>query len=268
MREASAGGAAAGRSLVVAQRSKGRAGAAAGRAAGADASGTGSERSSRMRGSKGPMRVDVWSDIACPWCWLGKRHLEEAVRRLGLEGKVEVEMRSFELAPRQGASEPAKGILARKFGSAEAVEQAHRRLAAMGERAGIRYDFERALVANTFDAHRVHHLAKARGRGAQVVERLMRAYHGEGADLADHATLRRLAAEEGLDAGEVDRVLASDAYADEVRADEAEAAALGIHGVPFFVLDGRYGVSGAQPVEAFERALRTALAPRAADPAE
>jgi predicted DsbA family dithiol-disulfide isomerase len=200
------------------------------------------------------MRIDAWSDIACPWCWLGKHHLEEALRREGVHAQVE--MRSFELDPTRGATAPAREHLARKLGGHARVDAIHERLAQMGERAGIRYDFGRQQVANTFDAHRVHHLAKARGRGPQVIERFLRAYHGEGADLADHATIRRLAAEEGLDAGEVDSVLASGAYGADVRADELEARELGIHGVPFFLIDGRYALSGAQPVEAFVQALR------------
>ncbi|MEA3200146.1 MAG: hypothetical protein QOE90_1574 [Thermoplasmata archaeon] len=204
------------------------------------------------------MRVDVWSDIACPWCWLGKRNLEEAIRQAGRDD-VEVVMRSFELNPRAGPTRPAKEYLAERFGSLARVEDAHRRLEAMGERVGLRYDFARQQVANTFDAHRVHQLAKTRGLGAPVVERLMRAYHGEGADLADRATLRRLALEAGLEASDVDDVLSSEAYADAVRADEALAAELGVQGVPFFVLDGRHAISGAQPVEAFARALSASL---------
>lgn len=204
------------------------------------------------------MRVEMWSDVACPWCWLGKRHLEEAIRQAGLARDVVVDVRSFELDPRPRPTVPANEHLARRLGGAARVDAVHRRLAEMGERVGLRYDFDRALVATTFDAHRVHHLAKTRGLGPEVVERLMRARHAEGADLADHATIRRLAVEAGLDGAEVDRTLSSGAYAADVRADEAEAAALGIQGVPFFVLDGRLGVSGAQPVEVLLEALRAA----------
>lgn len=200
------------------------------------------------------VRIDVWSDIGCPWCWLGKHHLEEALRRSGIAAQVE--LRSFELNPRAGATRSARAYLLERFGSGEAIDAAHARLRSMGERAGIRYDFDRALVANTFDAHRIHHLAKTRERGAEAMERLMRAYHGEGADLADHDVLRALAAEIGLDAGEVDETLASDAFAREVREDEAAAREVGVQGVPFFVFDGRYAVSGAQPVDVLVEALR------------
>jgi predicted DsbA family dithiol-disulfide isomerase len=200
------------------------------------------------------VRIDVWSDIACPWCWLGKHHLEEALRLTGIDAMVE--LRSFELDPTAGPTRPARERLVAKFGDPARLDAAHARLTAMGERVGIRYDFAAQRLANTFDAHRVHHLAKERGRGAEVVERFMRAYHGEGADLADHATIRRLAVEAGLDGEDVDRVLAGDAYAAAVREDELTARELGIHGVPFFLVDGQYGVSGAQPVELFARALK------------
>lgn len=205
------------------------------------------------------MRIDVWSDIACPWCWLGKHHLEEALRRGGVE--AEVAMRSFELNPSPRPTIPARDYLVRRLGGAERVDAAHARLAALGERAGLRYAFDRALVANTFDAHRVHHLAQAKGRGPETIERFMRAYHGEGADLADPDTITRLAVEAGLDEADVRQVLATDAFADAVRRDEAEARAIGVQGVPFFVIDGRYGISGAQPVEAFEEALRAIQKP-------
>lgn len=204
------------------------------------------------------MRIEVWSDVACPWCWLGKHHLEEAIRRAG-HSDVEVAFRSFELQPNARAARPVREYLAERYGAdLRGIDAAHERLTRAGEAIGIAYDFKRALMVNTFDAHRIHHLAIVRGRGAEVVERLMRARQGEGADVSDHATLRALAIDAGLAADEVDRVLASDAFADDVRADEDAARKLGIHGVPFFVLDGKYALSGAQPVEAFERALAMA----------
>jgi predicted DsbA family dithiol-disulfide isomerase len=199
------------------------------------------------------VRIEVWSDIACPWCWVGKHHLEAALRGSGTD--ADVQLRSFELAPDRKGSQPAKAYLEKRLGGAERVAMAHERLSQIGERAGIHYDFERALVASTFDAHRVHHFAQTKGRGPETVERLMRAYHGEGADLSDHATIHRLAVEAGLDGAEVERVLSSDAFAKEVREDEARAIGLGIQGVPFFLIDGKYGISGAQPVEVFLRAI-------------
>lgn len=204
-----------------------------------------------------PLRVDVWSDIACPWCWLGKRHLELAIERAGARD-VEVEFHSFELQPNARESRPVKEYLVERYGSAEAVDAAHERLARAGAAVGLDYDFDAALMANTFDAHRLTHLAKERGVGARVMDRFMRARQGEGADMADRATLRRLAVEAGLDGAEVDEVLASDKYVDAVRADEHIARELGIHGVPFFIIDGKYALSGAQPIESFERAFAMA----------
>ena len=200
------------------------------------------------------VRIEVWSDIGCPWCWLGKRHLEQALEQTGTA--ADIRFRSFELDPRAGPTKSAREYLIGRFGSAAAVDAAQGRLRAMGEQAGLSYDFERARVANTFDAHRLHHFAKSQGLGDVAVERLMRAYHSEGADLADHETLRALASEIGLDAKDVEALLASDAHARDVREDEAAAHAVGVQGVPFFVFDGRYAVSGAQPVDAFVQVLR------------
>lgn len=208
------------------------------------------------------MRIDVWSDIACPWCWLGKRHLEVALERSGLA--ADVRFRAYELQPGARQSVPARDYLRARYGDDAAIDRIQARLAAMGDRVGLPYDFERQLMANTFDAHRVHKLAEDRGVGGAVLDRFMRAYHAEGADLADHATIRRLAVEAGLDAGDVDAALASDAYAAEVRRDEAEARAVGVEGVPFFVVDGTRALAGALPVEVFERALAEIAAARRA----
>ncbi|HUR70211.1 MAG TPA: DsbA family oxidoreductase [Candidatus Thermoplasmatota archaeon] len=204
------------------------------------------------------MKVDVWSDIACPWCWLGKAHLEEAARRAGVP--IEVEFHAFELQPGAQRVRPLSEYARERFGDPRALDAAHARLAAAGARVGLAYDFGRALMASTFDAHRLHALAKERGLGGPLVERLMRARQGEGADVSDHVTLRALALEAGLAAAEVDRVLASDAYADRVRADERAAVEIGVSGVPFFVFDDKLALGGAQPVEVFERALAAAAA--------
>ncbi|HET6403985.1 MAG TPA: DsbA family oxidoreductase [Candidatus Thermoplasmatota archaeon] len=205
------------------------------------------------------MRIDVWSDIACPWCWLGKRHLDLALERAGVKD-AQVQFRSFELQPNMRGTRPVREYLLERFGSAEAVDAAHERLARAGRGVGLDYDFDAALMANTFDAHRLTHLAKARGRGLEVMERFLRARQAEGADMGDHATLRRLALEAGLDGAEVDEVLAGEAFAEDVRRDEDAARELGIGGVPFFVFEGKYALSGAQPVEVFERAIAAARA--------
>lgn len=207
------------------------------------------------------MRIEMWSDVVCPFCWIGKRHLEEAVTRLGVEGEVEIVQRAFQLNPSMGSSLPLPEYLARRFGGRENAQRMIEHVKTMGQPAGLSFDFEGAVAARTFDAHRVIRGATERGVGNAVAERFMRAHFTEGADLADRATLRRLAVEAGLDAGEADRVLASDdAFADEVERDALEAHALGARGVPFFVIDRRFGVAGAQPVEAFVEALRRAKA--------
>ncbi len=210
------------------------------------------------------LRVDVWSDIACPWCYVGKRRLEAAVARMP-PGHVEVVWRSFELDPKAPRAPRAKTSyaerLAKKYRSSLAQANATiERMTKVGAGDGLFLDFGRVRPTNTFDAHRVLHLARERGVQGDVKERLMRAYFTEGEALGDAKTLARLSGEAGLDPDEVRRVLGGDTYADAVRADEEEAWQLGIHAVPFFGIGGVYGVSGAQPVEVLHGALMQAWA--------
>lgn len=204
------------------------------------------------------MTIDVWSDVACPWCWLGHAHLRRAGEQAGIA--LEVTFHSFQLSPQQAVVEPVRTYLARKYGDMARIDAAQERLQEMGSRVGIDYDFEPALAANTFDAHRLHHFAASQGRGDEVMEALFRAQHAEGADVSDHAVLQRIAQAAGLDTSQVAEVLSSDAYAYAVRQDLEDARRNGIHGVPFFVLGGRFAVSGAQPINVFVRALQKALA--------
>lgn len=208
----------------------------------------------------GTLRVDVWSDVACPWCWVGKRRLEAAIARLPAPGDVEVVFRSFELDPRapRGTRSriPYAERLARKYRATP--EQANgmiERMTAVGRSEGLAFDFARALPSNTFDAHRVLHLARKRGVQAAVKERLFRAYFSEGESLGSRKALERLSAEAGLEAAEVRRALAGDAHADAVRADEEEAHRNGVHAVPFFVLGGAYALGGAQAADVMHEAL-------------
>lgn len=207
--------------------------------------------------------VQVWSDIACPWCYVGKRRLEAAIARLPHPGAVTVTWRSFELDPGAPRAQP-DGIdyaerLARKYRcSRRDAEAMIERMTAVAAGDGLSFRFDRIQPGNTFDAHRVLHHARHRGVQAAVKERLLRGYMAEGERIGDRETLARLSGEAGLDSAEVLRVLETEAYAAEVREDEAEAHRLGIHAVPFFVLDGVYGVSGAQPVEVLHRALQHA----------
>ena len=216
------------------------------------------------------MHVEVWSDIACPWCWLGKHHLEEAARRLDGTVEVTIEMHAFELDPSKHPTAPVLEHYRTTDGDVAGLQAAQRRLTQMGRAVGLEFDFARQLWANTFDAHRLHHLGIVSGRGPQVVERFMHAYHAEGEDLASRATLTRLAAEVDLEPEAVARVLDSDQYADAVREDEERAREIGIDGVPFFLFDEEYAVSGAQPVATFVDVLRRLgrIPPRAPSPGE
>jgi predicted DsbA family dithiol-disulfide isomerase len=215
-----------------------------------------------------PLRIDVWSDIACPWCFVGKRRLERALKVFPHE--TEVVWHAFELDPaalkeRDPAVSHAER-LARKYGMS--VAQAHQsidRLSAAGQAEGIHFDFARIRSGNTFDAHRLVHLGHARGLQGAVKERLLRGYFEEGRLMSDHATLVQLAVEAGLDEREATDVLVGDTYADAVRADEAAAGDLGIDGVPCFVLDLRFGVSGAQSPNVMLSALQRAWSERSAD---
>ena len=209
------------------------------------------------------MRVEIWSDVVCPWCYVGKRRFEAALAAFPHRDQVEVVWRSFELdadAPTERVGDYAQ-LLADKYGFP--VEQGRQMIATMTQTAaqdGLDFRFDLARVGNTFDAHRLLHLAHERGVQDAVKERLVHATFTEGEPIGDHETLVRLVAEAGLDADEARAVLACDRYAAEVRADEAQARAYGISGVPFFVVDGAYGVNGAQPVEALTQVLATAWA--------
>jgi predicted DsbA family dithiol-disulfide isomerase len=209
------------------------------------------------------MRVEVWSDLACPWCYVGKRRLETALERFPHGDDVEVVWRAFELdpgaPPQHDPSISHTERLARKYGVSVARARAmDEHLAGLARAEGLDFQYQRLRGGNTFDAHRLLHLAETRGIQGAVKERLLRAYFTEGEPIGDRETLIRLAAEAGLDAEEARAALASDAYAAEVRADEEEARELGIHGVPFFVIAGRYGISGAQPADLLLGALTEA----------
>jgi predicted DsbA family dithiol-disulfide isomerase len=209
------------------------------------------------------VRVEVWSDVVCPWCYLGKRRLESALGLFEHRDEVEVVWRSFELDPgaprRRGVS--AAEHLAAKYGmSREQVAASWARLTDLAEAGGLEFHLDRTQGGSTFDAHRLIHLGAERGLQDEVKERFLRAYFTEGVPIGDPEVLERLAIEAGLPAGEVADVLATDRLAAEVREDERRARLLGIQGVPFFAIDERYGVSGAQPAELL---LETLVATRA-----
>ena len=206
------------------------------------------------------MKVEIWSDVVCPWCYVGKRRFETALAAFPHRAEVEVVWRSFELdsctppSPTEGGAYAAR--IARKYG--RTLEQAQEMVDSMTATAateGLDFRFDLARPGNTFDAHRLLHLALAHGLQDELKERLDRGTFSEGLAVSDHTELRALALEVGLLAGEIDDVLASDRYAADVRRDQAQAQAYGISGVPFFVIDGAVGVSGAQPAELIGRAL-------------
>lgn len=216
------------------------------------------------------MRVEIWSDIACPWCYVGKARFERALADFPHRERVEVVHRSFELDPgrAKGDVEPVLTMLTRKYGMSEAQAQAgEENLGSQAAAEGLAYRTRGRDHGNTFDMHRLLHLAKDKGVQEELLAVLYRANFADERSLFTEpdAYLVELAVEAGLEEDAVRSVLADPAaYADEVRADEREAAQLGANGVPFFVLDRKYGVSGAQPAEVFTRALTQAWGDRPA----
>lgn len=201
------------------------------------------------------VKVDVFSDLVCPWCYVGRTRFQAAVA--DFDAPVDVTWRPFQLDPDAPSTpEPAMERLAAKFGGRERVAEMHDRMRALTSAEGLPYEPERAQRGNTRDAHRVVWLAGQMGVQDAVVGRLFRAYHAEGRDIGDAETLASLAAEAGLPAERARAMLASDLGVAEVSQDLDLARNLGINGVPFFLFEGAWGVSGAQPTEVFGEALR------------
>lgn len=208
------------------------------------------------------MKIEIWSDVVCPFCYIGKRRLEEALATLNLEEKPEIEWKSFQLDPDlipEGKTTPYAYLAQRKgIGLAES-EQMHAHVVEAARSVGLNYRFDLAVVANTLDAHRLSHLAKSHQLGEQFEERLFSAYFTEGKDLNEHETLIALALEIGLSEDESREVLTGNRFADAVQNDIRQAMAIGVRGVPFFVFDRKYAVSGAQPVDVFLETLNAVL---------
>jgi predicted DsbA family dithiol-disulfide isomerase len=205
-----------------------------------------------------PVHVEIWSDVVCPWCAIGKVRFERALARMDAGDEVTVRYRSFELDPTTPRVVEGAYVdrLATKYRTSPAQAQAMiDRMTAQAAAEGLAFDFARVRPGNTFDAHRLLHLAAERGSQHALKGRLLTGYLSEGAAIGTHEALRSLALEAGLDDAEVRDTLAGDAYGDAVRADERQARAYGITGVPFFVIDGRFGVSGAQPSDVLWQAL-------------
>ena len=207
------------------------------------------------------LTVEIWSDIACPWCYIGKKRFETALSQFAFRDQVEVTWRSFELSPETpaGPGRPEIDALAEHKGIPRPqVERMFAQVTDVAAGEGLAYDFGRSLSANTFDGHRLVHLAASLGGPSladRVLEALYSAHFEHGADLGDDETLLRIVSEAGLDADTARVTLAGNDHAEAVRHDEAEARAIGVTGVPFFVVDRRIGVSGAQPADVFTRLL-------------
>jgi predicted DsbA family dithiol-disulfide isomerase len=204
------------------------------------------------------VKIEIWSDVVCPWCYIGKRRLEHALREFEHADEVAITWRSFQLNPDTpaGTAVPTMEYLARRFGpQAKAMTG---RVADLARAEGLDLDFDAALTVNTLDAHRLLHLANDLGFGDAAKERLLRAHFIEGADLSDRDTLVALLGEVGVEPDRARAVLDGREYVYAVRDDIEEAERLGANGVPFFVIDRKYGISGAQPAETFLQALRTA----------
>jgi predicted DsbA family dithiol-disulfide isomerase len=204
------------------------------------------------------MKVDIWSDVRCPFCYIGKRKFEKALEQFSQRDKLQVEWHSFELDP---GLKTETGVnvydhLARvKNISPESSVDLHSYVTEMAAKTGLEYNFDKAVIANSFDAHRLVQLAKQNGLGDEAEERLFKAYFTEGKDISDHLTLIVLGNEIGLDGKQVKQMLDTDEFADEVRYEEKQARDIGINGVPYFVINDRYAVSGAREPEVFLHAL-------------
>jgi predicted DsbA family dithiol-disulfide isomerase len=207
------------------------------------------------------MKIEIWSDVACPWCYIGKRRFEAALAEFPHRDSVEVHWRSYQLDP--SLPEHYDGteldyLSTRKGMAAGQVSQMFDHVAAQAKGEGLDFRFDNVVVANSFTAHRLIHLAAAHGKQDAAKERLLSGHFEHGKDIGDREYLTSLGLELGLDAGDLAELFTTDKYATEVRHDFAEARALGISGVPFFVIDRKFGLSGAQPAETFSRALEQA----------
>ena len=210
------------------------------------------------------MKIMYWSDYACPYCYIGETHLKKAIGNLNLGDQVDIEMLAFELDPSASRTYTGATVdrFAKKYGLslADAQERIDG-ISRMGCEAGLDFRYAQTRYTNTFDAHRLTKLAQQKDAALadRLEERFYRAYFTESLELSDHAVLKRIALEEGMDEKEVDEVLNTDKFADDVRLDEREAQRCGVHAVPYFVVGNKYAIPGAMPVEAMEQVLKNVL---------
>lgn len=206
------------------------------------------------------MKVEIWSDVACPFCYIGKRHFEKALSEFTDRDKIEIEWKSYLLDPDyvynpEKPESEAEYIAYRKGISIDEAQQMFTGVTQMALKAGLKYDFEKMIVANTFNAHKIIQMAKSKGLGNEAEERFFKAFFVDGENLNEDETLMKLGVEIGLTAEDVNNALTADTYAFEVNKDIREARQIDVRGVPFFVFDRKYAVSGAQPVEVFLQSL-------------
>jgi predicted DsbA family dithiol-disulfide isomerase len=208
------------------------------------------------------MKIEIWSDVMCPFCYIGKRRFEDALQQFAHKDSVEIEWKSFQLNPDM-VTDPSVNInqyLADAKGwTLDYAQQMNNHVTEMAAEVGLTYHMDNAVVANSLNAHRFTHLAKKHSLGANAEEALFKAYFTDGKNVDDTNTLIELGTSIGLNADEIKQTLATDAYADDVKHDIAEAQYLGIKGVPFFVMNSKYGVSGAQAVPVFSQTLEKAF---------
>ncbi len=208
------------------------------------------------------MKIEIWSDVVCPFCYIGKRHFEAALRDFKDRANLDIVWKSYMLDPDAPAAihKPyAQALAERKGFPADKIAGMFQQVTQMARAAGLDFHLEKALAANTFKAHQMIQLAKTKDLGDAMEEVLFRAFFTEGKDIGDEEVLTRLGLEAGLDKAEISAAFANETYAQNVYSDLDEAQQLGISGVPFFVLDRKYGVSGAQPVEVFLKSLEKAF---------
>lgn len=205
------------------------------------------------------MKIEIWSDIMCPFCYIGKRKFENALENFPHKDKIEVKWRSFQLDPgiKTNPGQSINEMLAERKGwTVDYAKKLNANVAEMARQVGLNYDFDKAIPANSLDAHRLTHLAAAKGLQNEMEEKLFSALFVEGKNIDDKETLLTLGAEVGLNQGEIKQMLETDQFAAEVKKDITEAQSIGVTGVPFFVLDRKYAISGAQSSEVFLQALQ------------
>jgi predicted DsbA family dithiol-disulfide isomerase len=216
------------------------------------------------------MKIEVWSDYVCPFCYIGKRRLEMALAQFPHKDQVEVEFKSFELDPNspRNTGESIHEVLAKKYGmSVEQAKQSNRGVGQQAASVGLTFNFDEMKPTNTFDAHRLAKFAKTLGKEKELSEKLLYAYFTESKHIGDHETLADIAVSSGLDREKALAVLQDqNAFASEVKLDEALAQQYGVRGVPFFVINQKYAISGAQPLETFTGALQKVWEEESASP--